>query len=198
MNEPSGTAEGSPTKDPGCPEGQGRYGTRVPLQSGGFPRIDLETFGPRPRYSGPPPVVSPRKQGGPHDRPTGTDTAAIEPEAVEPAEVVAATAAAQQTETAADAAEHEVQSISERIEILQQNIGLARQLRDTAHQKVDNADQTSKSRSEDLFREMMEGANTDALKQQIQEATERVREARTESRTASKQLDELQSALAAL
>jgi moderate conductance mechanosensitive channel len=132
------------------------------------------------------------------NRETGADVTAIKPDLVEPEELVAATAAAQQTETAADVAEHAAQSITERIEILQKNIGLARQLRDTAHKKVDNADQTLKSLSEDLFRKLMEGGDTGPLKQQIQEATERVREARTDSREISKQLDDLQSALVAL
>ncbi|MBI3840112.1 MAG: mechanosensitive ion channel [Planctomycetia bacterium] len=131
-----------------------------------------------------------------HERDAGV--LAVKPDTADPAELAAATAVAQETEAAADLAEHEAQSISERIEILQKNIALARQLRDTAHKKVDNADQTLKGLSEELFRKLMEGANTDAIKHQIQQANERVREVRIESREAARQLDDLQSTLAAL
>src|SRR5207247_2790767 len=55
-----------------------------------------------------------------------------EADSVDPAKLAAATAAAQQTDAAADEAEHEARSLSERIEILQKNIDLARQLRETA------------------------------------------------------------------
>jgi moderate conductance mechanosensitive channel len=116
----------------------------------------------------------------------------------EPKKRAAAAAVAQVTLAAARDAAHEAESISERIEILQKNIALARQLRDTARQKLDNADATLKGLNQELFRKLMEGANADALEQQIQQATERVRETRTEARDITTQLDELQSALAAL
>ena len=131
---------------------------------------------------------------------TGADVTVVAPASKDEktAELVAATEVAQKAELAAAVAEKEAHSISERTEILQKNIALARQLRETAHKKVDNADETLKSLNEELFVKLREGANTEALKQEIQEATERVREARTESREASQQIDELQSTVAEL
>jgi moderate conductance mechanosensitive channel len=116
----------------------------------------------------------------------------------EEAELAEATATAQKAEAEADEAEEESHSLTERIEILKKNIALARQLGETAHKKVDNADEGLKNLNEELFRKLLEGANTDGLKQQITEASERVREARSEQREASRQLDELQSSLTAL
>ena len=108
---------------------------------------------------------------------------------------LAAAAAAQETEAAADAAEHEAKSVTERIKILQKNIALARELRTTAREKIDNADGVLKSLNEELFRNP---ANADALKPRIQEATARVLEARTESRDVTTHLDDLQSTLVSL
>ena len=117
-----------------------------------------------------------------------------EPRSDKPQEQVAA-AAAQETEAAADAAEHEAQSVAERIKILQKNIALARELRTTARDKIDNADAILKGLNEELFRNP---ANADTLKLQIQEATARVLEARTESRDVTTHLDDLQSTLVSL
>ena len=121
-----------------------------------------------------------------------------QPTSVVPAELAAASATASARQAAAQAAENEAHSIAERIEILRKNIELARQLRDTAHKKVDNADATLKSLNEELFRAMLDRGDTDALKEKIHAATDRVREARDESRQAAAELDKLQSTLAAL
>ncbi len=114
------------------------------------------------------------------------------------AELTAARSKLQESSDAASAAEADVRALTERIELLQQDIAQQRIFRDTARKKVDNAEQTLKNLNEEVFRKLMAGEDIDTLKQQVRDTTNRLIEARTDSRDVATHLDELQSTLALL
>jgi small-conductance mechanosensitive channel len=113
-------------------------------------------------------------------------------------ELVAASAAAEQSENVAQAAEEVANSLSERIEILRKNIDLERKLRDMARQKVDHAEQLLRDRNEELERLSLLGEPTAEVRRQEREALLRMREARRESLRLATHLDELQTELGKL
>ncbi|MEX2122136.1 MAG: mechanosensitive ion channel domain-containing protein [Pirellulales bacterium] len=115
--------------------------------------------------------------------------------------LAAATAEAERKESAAQEAEQAARSLTARTQALLKDIELERTLRDTAHQKVDNADETLKSLDEDIKRGRSEGenpANLQELRAEYKAAHERFSNLRKESRSRANHLDELQSELAAL
>ncbi len=114
------------------------------------------------------------------------------------AELAVARSKVQESSDAATAAEAEARALTDRIELLQQDIEQQRTLRDTARKKVDNAEQTLKNLNEDVFRKLMAGEDIASLKQQVRDTTARLIEARAASRDLSTHLDELQSTLALL
>ncbi len=114
------------------------------------------------------------------------------------AELTAARSKLQESSDAASAAEAEVQALTERIELLQQDIAQQRAFRDNARKKVDNAEQTLKNLNEEVFRKLMAGEDIAPLKQQVRDTTNRLIEARQSSRDLATHLDEMQSTLSLL
>jgi len=114
------------------------------------------------------------------------------------AELTAARSKLQESSDAASAAEAEVKALTERIELLQQDIAQQRAFRDTARKKVDNAEQTLKNLNEEVFRKLMAGEDIAPLKQQVRDTTNRLIEVRQSSRDLATHLDELQSTLSLL
>lgn len=114
------------------------------------------------------------------------------------AELSAARGKVQESMDAASAAEARVTAITERIELLQQDIAQQRTLRDVARRKVDNAEQTLKNLNEEVFQKLMAGEDIAPLKQQVRDTTARLIEARSDSRDLSTHLDELQSTISLL
>jgi small conductance mechanosensitive channel len=114
------------------------------------------------------------------------------------AELNAARSKVQESVDAASAAEARVAAITERIELLKQDIEQQRTLRDMARKKVDNAEQTLKNLNEEVFHKLMAGEDIATLKQQVRDTTGRLIEARTDSRDLSTHLDELQSTISLL
>lgn len=113
-------------------------------------------------------------------------------------ELAVANEVAQKSQVAAQVAEAEARTITERMEILREDIGQQRELRDTARKTVDNSEKTLQGLNEELFRKLMASENIDEVRKQIDDATQRLRENRTKSREISTRLDELQSQLAHL
>ncbi len=113
-------------------------------------------------------------------------------------ELAVASEAAQKSHAAAKAAEDDAQTITKRIEFLQTDIGLQRQLRDLARKSADNSEKSLHGLNEELFRKLMAGENIDDVRQKIDEATARLRESRLKSQDIGTRLDELQSQLADL
>ena len=66
-------------------------------------------------------------------------------------ELAAASEVAQKSRAAAQAAEDEAHTITDRIEILQKDIALQRELRDHARKNFDNSDKTLRPLTESCF-----------------------------------------------
>ena len=105
---------------------------------------------------------------------------------------------AEKNQALAKAAEDDALTIANRIEILQQDIGLQRQLREAARKSADNSDRTLSSLNEEFFRKLMAGESIDEIRIQIVEASNRLRANQAQAREISTRLDELQSQLAHL
>jgi small conductance mechanosensitive channel len=114
------------------------------------------------------------------------------------AELAAARSKFQERLDAASAAEARVKALTERVQLLQQDVQQQRTLRDTARKKVDNAEQTLKNLNEEVFHKLMAGEDIAPLKQQVRDTTTRLIEARADSRDLATHLDELQSTLSLL
>ncbi len=113
-------------------------------------------------------------------------------------ELAVASVVAQKSHAAAKAAEDDAQTITERIELLQKDIGQQRQLRDSARKSADNSEKSLHGLNEELFRKLMAGENIEDVRQKIDEATARLRENRLKAQDIGTRLDELQSQLAQL
>jgi len=110
-------------------------------------------------------------------------------------ELAVAHEVAQKSHVAAQAAEAEARTITERMEILREDIGQQRKMRDNARKTVDNSEKSLQGLNEELFRKLMANENIDDVHQQIDEASQRLKENRAKSREISTRLDELQSQL---
>ncbi|MEX2186566.1 MAG: mechanosensitive ion channel domain-containing protein [Pirellulales bacterium] len=113
-------------------------------------------------------------------------------------ELVEAKQVAEQSAAAADAAEKEVRSITERIAILQKSIKMERELRDAVRKKVDITEESLKGLEAELGDRMGRGEDTEQQRLKISESTRRLREYRDEARRVTTQLDKLQSELGTL
>ncbi len=113
-------------------------------------------------------------------------------------ELIQATQTAQKTATDARLAADRVYVVTERMEILKNNIQLERTLRYTALRRLDNAQEWLAGLNEELHKKLIARENTDDLQRQIREAGERLRDAHAETRRLGTHLDELQSELARL
>lgn len=113
-------------------------------------------------------------------------------------ELAIASEVAQKSQAEAKVAEDIERTITERIDILQQDIKLQRQLRDTARKTVDNLEKTLSNLNTELFRNLMAGQGIEEIRKQIEEVNSRLSENRAKSREISSRLDELQSQLAHL
>ncbi len=158
---------------------------------------------PNPAPSAPLPIANPLALPATQTPPTAEGAKA--PENAKPflakevaKQLEAASEVAERSQEAARAAEDKARSIAERIEILQQDIVLQRELRGTARKNVDNSEQTLQSLSEEMFRSMMEGKDVSKTQEQIREATQRLHDSNHKARRISTKLDELQSQLAQL
>jgi moderate conductance mechanosensitive channel len=102
---------------------------------------------------------------------------------------------------AAKEAEQEARSVSERLEVLDKDISLEKQLLETARKKSDNANNARQSLAEDLQKKSVAGAAPEVLQKlvaRIQDAERRFRDAREEVAARTDRLDELQSERARL
>lgn len=113
-------------------------------------------------------------------------------------ELVEAKQIAEQSAAAAVEAEKAVQSITERIAILQRSIKMERELRDAVRKKVDIAEESINGFENELQAQVDQGGDTEQLRLKIAKETQRLREYREESRRVSTQLDKLQSELGTL
>ena len=113
-------------------------------------------------------------------------------------ELAAASEVAQKSRAAAQAAEDEAHTITDRIEILQKDIALQRELRDHARKNFDNSDKTLRALNGELFRRLMAGENIEEVRKQIDEADARLRASHAKAREIGTRLDELQSQLSQL
>jgi moderate conductance mechanosensitive channel len=120
------------------------------------------------------------------------------PEKAPSKELVEAQQAAEAKAAEATAAEKQVESIGERIAILQRSIAMERELRDAVRKKVDLAEQTIDALQKDLAESMSRGEDTEQIRLKISNEEQRLRATREESRRVSTQLDKAQSELGSL
>lgn len=100
---------------------------------------------------------------------------------------------AQEEAAAAQAAEDEARTLTERMDLLERNIDAERLLRDAARKRVDELDVLVDKASDELHRAYAEGKDAAEAADRLSEAEDRRREARRESRRISTHLDDLQT-----
>lgn len=140
------------------------------------------------------PLAAPAGGPGVASPPGGAGAAAAKP----PPEVIEAREEAAAKEAEAQSAQAEVDSVTERMNALQKNVELERQLVSTGRKKVENAQATERTLYEELQKKWQEGASQGdmaALREQIGSARERLREAQAEMRDRTDRLERYRSEL---
>ena len=105
---------------------------------------------------------------------------------------------AQKKEQAAQSAAIDAQSVEKRLNVLEREIEIERQLRATAQKKAENANETERMLAQDLQHQIVQGASQaaqDDLWQKINEAKRRNTAALAELRRHTERIDELRSQL---
>ncbi len=198
---------GEPQRLTAPPEGQPQPAQQVPVA----PAPSSAPIEPVPQdhaaAAAPPTLPAATAEGTPVAVPSESPTTNVPPPAVEKSpiltekvfkELAVASKVAEKNQALAKAAEDDALTIANRIEILQQDIGLQRQLREAARKSADNSDRTLSSLNEEFFRKLMAGESIDEIRIQIVEASNRLRANQAQAREISTRLDELQSQLAHL
>lgn len=109
-----------------------------------------------------------------------------------------ASVVAQRTAEAANQAEQEARTLTERIELLRRSIDAERRLRDSSQTRADEIDLIVQNASDEMHRALLEGRDASGIVDRLQEAEDRRREVRRETRHVTMHLDELQTEFARL
>lgn len=126
--------------------------------------------------------------------PAGSPAAPVAKPAASPSRALhEAHVAAQQTAVAAQQAEQEVRTLTERLDLLRRGIASERSLRDAAQQRVDESDAEIRGLSEEMQHAIAEGRDPTDIGRRLQQAEQRHRDARAEHRQTANHLDELQT-----
>jgi small conductance mechanosensitive channel len=142
-----------------------------------------------PKPSEVPPTTSPQPTSPEPNRPS-----VLTPPRDDKA-LAAAAKTAQKTAAEAQQAASEAASITERVEILRNDIELQRKLKEGGRKKVDTAEDALVALNDTLSQKILAGESIDEIGGQICEAQDRLRAAKIESRGYSTHLDELQTEL---
>ncbi|MBI1345498.1 mechanosensitive ion channel [bacterium] len=145
-----------------------------------------------------PPPLTPTEviTGVPSTTPAAPSSPLLAPPAKDE-QVQAAEAKVEQLTQESAKAQAELDSVTQRINSLEENIGLERKLRDLARQKVIEAEAEVKKQRQSYWQQLSAGDLTAAeTRKQLDESQKRLDAAAEDSRKAANHLDELQSELA--